>query len=73
MNKGNLRQILYPVCSFCHNRINEFGGCDNCKQYIVGKPTEEEIAKQLKRYEKLDDEAEELAMEDRIYRKKIVK
>lgn len=33
----------------------------------------EEIKKQLDCYEKLDAEAEELAEEDKIYRKKIVR
>ena len=75
MNKGNLKQILYPVCQFCHHRLNEFGGCDNCNcvYYTAGQPEAYEIKKQLERYEKLDAEAEEIAREDRIYRKKIVK
>ena len=42
--------------------------------YIAAELEEvEEIAKQLDRYEKLDAEAEELAEEDKIYRKKIVR
>lgn len=34
MSRGNLGGILYPVCQFCHHRLNEFGGCDNCKQFL---------------------------------------
>lgn len=43
------------------------------KYYQTGIVPDDEIIKQLERYEKLDAEAEEIAREDRIYRKKIVK
>lgn len=47
--------VTHVVCSHCHHNLNKLGGCDNCRRYIAGKPTEDEITKQLKRYEKLDN------------------
>ena len=42
--------------------------------YITLEPEEaKELEKQLDQYEKLESEAEEIAEEDRIYRKKIVR
>lgn len=58
MNEENMKQILGDAIA---------------KEHIVGEPEAKEIQKQLERYEKLDAEAEEIAREDRIYRKKIVK
>lgn len=28
----DLSQTLYPVCEFCHNRLNVFGCCENCNR-----------------------------------------
>lgn len=46
-----------------------------CSSNYIALELEEakELEKQLDEYEKLDSEAEEIAEEDRIYRKKIVR
>lgn len=46
-----------------------------CSSNYIAVEYEEskELKKQLEQYEKLDSEAEEIAEEDRVYRKKIVR
>ena len=46
-----------------------------CSSNYIAVEYEEskELEKQLDQYEKLDSEAEEIAEEDRVYRKKIVR
>lgn len=46
-----------------------------CSSNYIAVDLEEskEIEKQLNEYEKLDSEADEIAEEDRVYRKKIVR
>lgn len=59
------------------NKVKEYGSnrMSECSSNYISVDLEEskELEKQLDEYEKLESEAEEIAEEDRVYRKKIVR